>query len=220
MKVGTTMNWLINIALNISLNLPLFFFTLTFRGNTLWICSLLVSCTTPSSRASSTDFVIKSVWCKQFFEFFCSLGGGGVESFHCILYPCWITDRMKESFVVLRHILIWDFSLPGMNGRGPSCFDSFAFERCWPRGSLLAFKKLTSVLRKKCNHLNSLEKRNKAPWGAWSAWWRSSQEHVSSVSKENFKVHDSAHVESMSALSLKEKTRPLGMLEARGSAVL
>ena len=53
-----------------------------------------------------------------------------MESFHCILYPFWITDSTKESFVVLRHILIWDFSLPDMNGRGPSCFESFAFERC------------------------------------------------------------------------------------------
>ena len=115
------------------------------------MCSLLVSCTTPRSRDSSTDFVINSVWFTQFFEFFCSLWGGGVEFCHCILYPCWITDRTKESFVVLRHILIWDLSLPGMNGSGPSCFEFFTCGRYRPRGSLLTFSKVNSVLRK-CNH--------------------------------------------------------------------
>ena len=145
------MNWLINIALNINLNLPLFFFTLTFKGNTLWMCSLLVSCTTPKSRVSSTDFVINSIWFTQFFEFFCSLWGGGVEFCHCILYPCWMTDRTKESFVVLRHMLIWDLRLPGMNGSGPSCFEFFTCGRYRPRGSLLTFSKVNSVLRK-CNH--------------------------------------------------------------------
>jgi hypothetical protein len=53
-----------------------------------------------------------------------------MESFHCILYPCWMTDSTKESFVVLRHILILDLSLPGMNGRGPSCVEPFNFGRC------------------------------------------------------------------------------------------
>ncbi len=87
--MGITMNWLMNITLNISFDFPLFFFTLTFRGITLWMCSLFDSCTTPRSRVSSTDFVIKSVWLKKkFFELFCSLGGGGMESFHCILYLC------------------------------------------------------------------------------------------------------------------------------------
>ena len=147
-----------NIALNINLSLPLFFFTFTFSGNTLWMCSLLVSWTTPRSSASSTDFVIKSICFKQFFEFFCSLGGGGMESFHCILYPCWMTDSTKESFVVLRHILILDLSLPDMNGRGPSCFESFTFGRCWSRGSLLTFGKSSSVLKKCIIWTNEKEK--------------------------------------------------------------
>ena len=63
-----------------------------------------------------------------------------------------MTDKTKESFVVLRHMLIWDLSLPGINGKGPSCFEFFACDRYRPRGSPLIFSKVNSVLRKRFDH--------------------------------------------------------------------
>ena len=122
-----------------------------------------------------------------------------------------MTDKTKESFVVLRHMLIWDLSLPGMNGRGPSCFEFFTCGRYRPRGSPLIFSTVVSVLRKRCvhfviSHSNKLRRVRKPlrvlqahGWrnGSSSAWVAQKQdllgylkriernlnEHISSISE-------------------------------------